>query len=47
MDPSFTYVAAQDFGKYPESKSGFGVLPAKRRFFRVGDAGFEPATSAV
>jgi hypothetical protein len=23
------------------------VLPAKQHFLRVGDAGFEPATSAV
>ena len=25
----------------------FHILPAKEHFFRVGDAGIEPATSAV
>jgi hypothetical protein len=26
---------------------GFQIIPAKQHLLRVGDAGFEPATSAV
>ena len=31
----------------PGTPLAFHVLPAKRNILRVGDAGFEPATSAV
>ena len=34
-------------GCKPQPPSRIYVLPAKRSILRVGDAGFEPATSAV
>jgi hypothetical protein len=40
-------VAAQERNDDPDRMLLLGVSPAKRDFSRVGDAGFEPATSAV
>jgi hypothetical protein len=40
-------VAAQVSGKCPSPAPFADVLPAKQEILRVGDAGFEPATSAV
>jgi hypothetical protein len=34
-------------GELPKLVPLLRVLPAKQRLFKVGDAGFEPATSAV
>jgi hypothetical protein len=47
IEPRWCTIGVDKVGVNPDSFFIFNVLPAKHRFFRVGDAGFEPATSAV
>ena len=46
-DASLLTVAAHGLGSLPEVPSTVSHLTCKTAYFGVGDAGFEPATSAV